>query len=79
MWNSNQFCMKMKGLHLIVFAVNIYYIFGAAVIEETTLPANSVSSLSMMNSFSNVCELVKKGETNLCACKKENASILNNI
>ena len=67
--------MKMKGLHFIVFAVNINYIFVAAVIEETTLPANSVSSLPMMNSFYNVCESVKKDETTLCACKKENASI----
>jgi hypothetical protein len=71
----------MKGLNFIVFAMTIIsYSLEAAVIENMQLPsqkgnANSVSSLSIMNSMSNFCESVKKDETKLCTCKKDNASI----
>ena len=76
--------MKLKGLNFIVFAITlIFHSIEAAVIKNTKLPsqkgnATSVSSLSMMNSMSNVCESVKKNETKLCTCNKENASILRN-
>ena len=81
MWNLHQFCSEMKGLNFIVFTFTIISnSTDAALIESTQLPsqkgnANKVSSLSIMNSMSNVCESVKKDETKLCACKKENASI----
>ena len=77
MGNLHQFCSEMKGLNFIVFAITlIFHSIEAAVIKNTKLPsqkgnATSVSSPSMMNSMSNVCESVKKDETELCACKKK--------
>ena len=73
----------LKRHHLnLVFLWNVNFILSATLPEKTPSlqkelePGVRASSLSVMNSISNVCESIKKEEVHICVCKKENVSEL---